>query len=359
VRAKTLVILIALLAGAFLLPALSLPSPAHAESIEDVISGAVGGGGGYDGSAPAAGTGAAANNLGEMFNTAHQSNIKGLVKLVLGLSFLGGLFLMYGGLVKLKEAGDSGGSQVKFSDGLLRLAAGSFLVALVSTVFVGLETLGSGRGVWDFGKADAAGAVGGIDVDGASGTQGFLKMAGNFAINAAGPLSTLVMAVAVLIGIVLVSSALFGMSKLGSPQAREGFGGLAMKMAVGICLTNTFWIIDVASMSFGLTDLTESNLTAISSKADGSLLAYQSALADKNVTGQFKHLMGLAFLGLVPFGLIAFVRGMLMVKDSVEGNRQVSMGAGFTHIIGGVMLVNGHASSCAVMNTLSGGAPWC
>jgi|GEM_PF-5260035 len=74
-------------------------------------------------------------------------------KLVVGGSFVAGVVLVAGGLMKLKQAVDTQGQQVKYGDGLWRLALGSALVALPMITGLGKDTI--------FGETQTEG-VGGL-----------------------------------------------------------------------------------------------------------------------------------------------------------------------------------------------------
>lgn len=63
-------------------------------------------------------------------------------KVVLGGSFVTGIIMFAAGLLKLKQAADSQGQQVKYGDGLWRLAAGTGLVAIPSLSGVLTSTFG-------------------------------------------------------------------------------------------------------------------------------------------------------------------------------------------------------------------------
>lgn len=62
--------------------------------------------------------------------------------IIVGGSFVGGVALVAGGLMKLKAAVDSGGQQTKYGDGLWRLGLGAGLVALPSVVGISTQTVG-------------------------------------------------------------------------------------------------------------------------------------------------------------------------------------------------------------------------
>ena len=87
-----------------------------------------------------------------------QSQLQSVGNLVVAGSFLGGLGLATAGLFKLKAAADSGGQQVKYSEGMWRLAVGGGLVAIPAVVNVGKNTL--------FGTNNNAPTMGTISIGG-------------------------------------------------------------------------------------------------------------------------------------------------------------------------------------------------
>jgi hypothetical protein len=64
------------------------------------------------------------------------SQLGSVGKVALGGSFVVGIVMFAAGLLKLKQAADSQGQQVKYGDGLWRLAAGTGLVAIPSVAGV-------------------------------------------------------------------------------------------------------------------------------------------------------------------------------------------------------------------------------
>lgn len=73
-----------------------------------------------------------------------QGQIDDVGNLVVGGSFLGGLTLSASGLMRLKQAADSQGTQTRYSEGLWRLGLGSALVAIPAVVKMGAATAGDG-----------------------------------------------------------------------------------------------------------------------------------------------------------------------------------------------------------------------
>jgi hypothetical protein len=305
-------------------------------------------------------------SLGEIFNKFQTDQLKYVVLTVSTVAFLIGLILVGGGLMKMKEAADSSGTHVKYSDGLLRLGAGAFLMSLATTAVLGLETIGANE-AWDFTQiqksnsaggslgagAQAAGngacAAGGVSSAscGVAASEAYTIMA-NFAVNAAGPLTSLTMGLCVAIGLALVSSALLGFSKLGSAHAKETPGAVTVKFLVGIAMINSKWLLDSLTQTLLGTTTTEKLLSV----SQNALTAYNKATSATDVMAQCASIKELAMLALIPFGVIAVIKGFLMVKDAVEGRHNVTVGQGFTHIAGGIALVNANTFIPAVASML-------
>ncbi|NDV52866.1 hypothetical protein [Salipiger sp. PrR003] len=289
------------------------------------------------------------STLGGMFCVLQESTVAQVITFVMAACFVIGIYLFARALMQLMKVSDNqGGAPNALSGSLLTLAAGTFLVAMPSTLMMGLATAGFG-GMWDFGIQDSVGAA-----NGALGADSIMALAGNFALNAAGPLSTLVMGISVLLGIVLVGNAMVGLANLNNPQARQQtFGAIAAKFTVGIALVNIFLVMEVIGASFGLPSQDVSHFTGITLTA----MSYATDAGSSALDSEARYLliMQVAFLSLIPFGLIAFVRGLLILKDTADGGKQASLGSGLTHIVGGVALVNAQPVSCAVMATLMGG----
>lgn len=299
----------------------------------------------------ATGTSDGSLTLGTMFCNVHSSTLGAGIALLLALCFVGGLFLFYKAARNLIDVTD-GKSQAGFGSALMPLAAGTFLIALPTTIAIGLGTITGGNTAWNIAAQDEVGNAGMLEAD------NVMSMIGNFAINAAGPLSTLVMGLAVLIGIALVASSMFGLAKMSdSSQQAESPAAIGARFFVGICLVNIFWLMDMIGGSFGLENLQQDNLTKISNLA---YTAATQAQATEDVTARFNYVIDIAFMALIPFGLMALVRGMLILKDAADQRKQqAGLGAGLTHIVGGIALVNAKVVSCAVMKTLAGAASFC
>ncbi len=84
---------------------------------------------------------ASAQNVGEVADTV-TGQLSNIGQLIGGAAFLGGVFFVATGLFKLKQAVDTQGQQVKYGDGVWRLALGAALVALPAVIGVGTGTFG-------------------------------------------------------------------------------------------------------------------------------------------------------------------------------------------------------------------------
>lgn len=81
------------------------------------------------------------STVGDIATTV-QEQVGSVGKLVVIGAFLGGVVLVAAGLMKLKQAADSQGQQVKYGDGLWRLAVGAGLVAVPALTGVLTSSLG-------------------------------------------------------------------------------------------------------------------------------------------------------------------------------------------------------------------------
>jgi hypothetical protein len=290
-----------------------------------------------------------------MFCAAQDSTVRQFIYLVLAASFLAGAWLIVNSVYKLIAISDSNGRSGPgqgLSSALVPISAGAFLMTLPATIAIGLNTLYGNSTSWDISKADKVG-----DAQGILGTDSAISMIGNFAINAAGPLTTLVMAFSVVIGVLMVATSVMDGAKMSSnPSQQVTFGGLIVKFFVGIAMVNIFWITETIGASFGLPSNSSATFTEITKTAEDMS---RRAVAANDVGVRFIATMDLVFLALIPFGIIAFVRGLLIIKDFAQQNRQASVGAGATHLIGGIALVNAKVVSCAVLKTLAGTASFC
>ncbi|MGJ3258024.1 MAG: hypothetical protein ACFE0S_00335 [Rhodospirillales bacterium] len=311
-----------------------------------------------------------ANNLGEVFLELFKNGtLSSTAVLITGIAFLVGIGLVISGFIGMAKGGPGREPGSISTEGLAKIAAGSFMVSLVSMIGVGIAT---------FGGPDASIAMAILHANGvqnipglANGGDNIISMIGNFAVTAAGPLAFVTMAVAVIIGLIFVAKGLSDASKVGSTEnsGRVTYKSATTLIVVGVMLTNSPWIIGAVLESLGLGHFSllgsaaEDAFNKLTNAARDSLLSYNAdSAADVDFKNLSKAAASLIFLSLMPFGLIAFVKGMVMLVGAAndQGGGRATFGAAFTFIIAGACMVNGYDFSCAVVNTFSSVPPvWC
>ncbi len=283
------------------------------------------------------------SNLGQALNTVGTSfaPVWGMVKaLLLPL----GLAMMFRGLVNIKDAGDPRRSPVA---GFVQLFAGAAMITVprfteVLAQSVGIATAVGSKSSFDVGAMDAA-----------AGGSGVLAIAGRFFSIVSGPLAAVALSFAFIAGVCLIVKGLYDCVAMANPEGgrRVAMGGLAATFIVGATLTNLSGLMAIVSATFGFGDISASSLLASSSNA-ASMMSYSgssSSLSD--LTGPMAKMLS---FGLAPFGVITFIRGLMMLRRVADGNpRSETVGMGITHIVGGVALCNAMAVTCAIGTTFT------
>ena len=307
---------------------------------------------------------AADENLGTALNTATSDTASSFWTLLKGAAILPlGLILLFSGLVQLQQAGASGAQTGgmgrwafgDYGDAIMRLLAGAAMLALPSFIDIINQTFAIDSAVGANGLQITAGNMG----DG--GGSGLIGMLGRFFAVASGPLSSFALAGAFLIGVGLMIKGLFDASRLSDQNnhSRGGVGGVVATLAVGAMLTNLPTLISIVSRTFGLEGLSQSDFLAAGTNAAASMRSYAAA-ADQMASGAdafnqaYESVVYMIGYGLLPFGLIAFIRGLIIFRRVADGNpRGESVGMGVTHIIGGAMLTNAVLVVCLVDATFT------
>ena len=262
-----------------------------------------------------------------------------------------GLWLVFSGVKGLASASENS-SQTGWSNPFSKIGAGTALMAFPAFVMISAGSLGM-TSVWNFSSSDR---VGQLSPDPNSGTLDPLTMMGNFAANAAGPLTTLALSICALIGMWYIFQAILSFARMNTPQGgQESFGKITVKAVCGVLLVNTFWTINVSGSSFGLASRSGDFYTTITTSA----LSYASqGSTATDLTDVTNPAIQMVFLGLIPFGIFAFARGLMILADDGQGQRSGSMGA-VTHMLGGIALINAADVTCAVTSTFYPGGGMC
>lgn len=236
--------------------------------------------------------GAVDNGLGSLLNYFQAAQAIWLLYGVMAVAFIGGFALIAIGLNGLKDAdlGDTASGPTK---PLMQLLSGAGLMGIAAFMPAAAQTFGlSGEINIATSTAGEASCSGG----------GWQCAVAGFASNAAGPLTTATLAVAVIVGAVLIASALFGFAKIGGQGGqREQVGGLLAKLVVGAILVNAFQFTDgLLSQSFGLLGAGDV-VNSFSAKASqcSSAIAYKEG-APQMTEDQLKALLSVCFIALLP-----------------------------------------------------------
>jgi len=240
------------------------------------------------------------------------------------IAYICGIISAMKGVHHLKLHADSPANN-KMNIGIMYLFGAMCLLALPS--FIGALEHSLGYAVDSKGDF-VCGEIGEV-----SEAEGLDQVVSNFVMNFKEPMISIVSVVAFLSGLFMVVSGLIKASKSGadpknySPHiilTHIGFG--AILLTIGNMLP-----VVVASL-FGTEDVAKES--ALSWTKLENLVGPDSDLT------QFETAVTSALFFVQIIGVIAFVRGWLILKKVVEGSGNASLTQGLTHIIGGVFAIN-------------------
>lgn len=278
-------------------------------------------------------------NLGDMINAANTNTFRGVWGLIKVATLPLGLMLMWGGLARLKAASES---HKPLTAGFVGIFAGAAMISIPKMT----EVIGATVGV-----ATAIGSKSGFNagiVNASGGGEGIIAIAGRFFSIVSSPLSSILIAFAFVGGVCLVIKGLYDCVALANPESgkRTTYSGVITTFVVGALMINLSGLMGIVGATFGMSG------TSLASSAATAMMSYSgSATSLNDMTGDMAKMIA---QGLIPFGAIAFLRGMLMLRRVADGNpRGESLGAGFTHIVGGIGLCNAMAVTCAAGATFT------
>jgi len=240
------------------------------------------------------------------------------------LAYVIGAFLILRGALALKKNSDAP-SQTSPVVGITLLITGALLLALPSFAGVIIETV--------FGVASAGGGGSGCNPGATGGAVGLDTMMKNFVDNIHNPIFSLVAVLGYIIGATYIFIGLMRMSKIGTDPRASNPKDIIVYLVIGSVLMSIASVLTIILNSvFGFGTLSNmSNFSGISwSGIVGS--GANTAAADNTIKAI------LAFVQIV--GVIAFLRGWLIIKRAAEGGGQATIPQGVTHIIGGAMAIN-------------------
>lgn len=255
-------------------------------------------------------------------------NLEPYIEFVIAVAYLIGAFLLANGIIMLKKYSE-GASGATVSGGVLRLIAGSGSLSL--PVFAGLVQASV------VGNATANGLSGCVGGPVASATDGGLDvLVNNLISNIQSPMQIVLSILCVVMGVFMIAKGLLRASKYGSDQ-RSTIPSIAANLIIGAVLISAGEMMGVVVAS--VTGVTSSSDAAQSFKTSGLNWA-KFTEEDGDYTKINTAVQSvLTFVQII--GMIAFIRGWMVVKTTVEGG-QGSIAQGITHIIGGAMAINIH-----------------
>ena len=209
--------------------------------------------------------------------------------------------------------------------GMLAGAGGLLsMPAVVSTLITSLFTTGGGG---SSSCAPGGNGGGGAQLD---------QMIVGFVTNIKSPLISLVSIIAVVCGTWMMIHGVMKASKYGVDPKSNSINSIianllfgAVLMSVGTSLNTVLGSLFGAGVTSNGTTITSDAVTKWKFVSDvgGGAASFGAAVA-----------AALTFFQLI--GIIAFVRGLLILKKVVEGGGNASMAQGLTHIVGGALAVN-------------------
>jgi len=256
------------------------------------------------------------------------TNLKPYADFITAVAYVVGAFLLGNGILMLKRHSE-GVNGATVSGGVLRLIAGSGSLSLPT--FAGLVQasvvgISSANGT----TSCTPGAVAALD----SGGQLDVIFT-NLITNIRDPMQTALSVLCVIMGVFMIAKGLLRASKYGTDQ-KATIPNIAVSLIVGAILISAGQMMDVmvASVTGGLAKENAANFGGINwSKFTGD------SSTDYTVMNNVVKAV-LTFVQII--GMIAFIRGWMIIKTAVEGG-QGTIAQGATHIIGGAMSINIHA----------------
>lgn len=272
-------------------------------------------------------------------------NLAPFEKLFVGLSYITGAILIGMGLMQLAFFTDTinAGRQFGVSRpkgyliaGAALLALPAFIRLLVASLFGNFETADMGGGL--------NACVPTVGAGGAAGTVGLDGLVMNMVMNIKSPMVFMLSVISILIGIFLVAMALIKASKFGQ-NPKASVPNIIANLVIGTILYTVGTSLNtILATVFGTSAIAGPGVVvnAIAFDFGADTQPFQAAVY-----------AALTFFQLV--GMIAFIRGWLILKDAVEGHSQKTVAQGLTHIFGGVCAVNIYAFLQAMDTTFGTG----
>lgn len=308
-------------------------------------------------------------NVGDRIEKSLSDMIGPLLFVVTLSCTLGGVFLFARGLLKLREASqDRNGVGGAF----MTIAAATMLIALPEVAGIGMSSIMGGSGLIGTNEISMANQAldgdAGITKSGGISNQvtrmatvtapencfaadrGVPCMAGNIAKNIV-PIGVIaVFGFVFLAGLWGFGSALFELARSHGQEGRGTPPGWWGKVLASVLMMNgppffmavTNSILGTGGNAVGNTGL----------NSGSSLLTYN--IQGATVLQQYATLIGHVFTIMVLFGVLAFVKGLFVIKSAAERQGNATFSHGIVFMVAGVLLANSKLSTCAILASIAG-----
>jgi len=309
--------------------------------------------------------------IGQRIQVAMNDMVGPLLFFVTLASTLGGVFLMAKGLLKLK---DSHQDQNAFRTAFTCIAAATVLIALPEAAGIGMNSVMGTQGMMfqtselklvadALDGVTAAGQAPGISQRASSlvnvggvnpcingGIDSTVScMAENLAKNVVPVGIIAVFAFVYLWGLWGLASYLFELARHSSERgggSPQGFYTKGLTSILALTMLSLFMAVSQTIMG----NVGPVGETGINAGSD--ILSY--GLSGANVIQQYGKLIGYVFHILALFGVIAFAKGLFILKGVGDQRQNATFSHGIVFMIAGILMANAKLSTCTLMGTLSG-----
>jgi hypothetical protein len=278
--------------------------------------------------------GGTAGDVGDVICTAAH-NTASLPGLLTGLAYLFGIFLVVWGVLKLRD-NVLNPQQTIIWEAVSRLLAGGAFFAMPYLMGVVANTLDGGGllpGLNGFTNSGWEGVTTGFGLD---------AMMANFTADMFGPMLFALNFFGYIAGAVLL---MIGISRLlksaqEGPRGPGGIGTIMTFIVAGLLMASAPMLAAFSTTFFG---------TPVS--ATKAALAYTTGMSATEVA-HAQAVVSSILMFMTVLGVVAFLRGIYIIREVAEGNQQASLMAGITHMAGGALAVNLGPVMNAVQTTL-------
>lgn len=273
-----------------------------------------------------------ATTFGQMLCNAKDS-LEPIAPLISAIAYICAAIITIKGAYLFKKHADAPHQQAT-SPAVWHMLGGGALASIPTFAGTLQNSLGlNGTGGTLHCTAGSVSAAGALDV-----------MMQNFTSNITQPMTTLISAIAIAVGLTYIFKGLVASTKIGTDPRAAAPTTIIVNLVMGAVLISVGSSLKMMVMTlFGGNVVTMNEFQGINwSQFDASTTTTETA--DKTVKAI------LMFIQVI--GMIAFVRGWLVLKKAAEGG-QATVAQGLTHLVGGAMAVN-IASMLKVMDKTFG-----